>query len=190
LFGGFWQNMKAERRREDLLISGEPGIELDYGQMALRLLYARVGAEPPSGDLYDIPELTAKLSPWENIRDGIKKVINAALSNDQQQKRMPQGTRQLFPRRFRYSDIIEPIKRHHHAVADHFFTGVGVELMRAESDLMVALLLDLKDQGIVALPIHDAVVVPDGSLEASKETMARVFRTRTGLEPVISIETG
>lgn len=189
LFGGFWQNMKAERRRMDLLVAGEPGVELDYGQMALRLLYAKVGAEPPPGDLYDIPELTAQLWPGEPPpRDGIKKIINAALSSERSQSRVPQGARDLIPRRFRYLDLLGPIQRHHDAVVDHFFTGIGVELMRAESDLMVELLLDLKWQRIVALPIHDAVVVAEGDQERTMETMARVFRTKTGLEAVISVE--
>ena len=55
LFGGFWMELKKERRREDLRIGGLAIAELDYGQMALRLLYGMRGATPPEGDLYAIP---------------------------------------------------------------------------------------------------------------------------------------
>lgn len=188
LFGGFWQNMPKDTRRSDLFIDEEPTVELDFGQMALRLLYARVGATPPPGDLYDIPELTAQVTPGETIRDGIKTIINAAISSDTVQHRFPAGTRGLMPGRFRYQDIIEAIRRHHHLIADHFFTGVGVDLMVDEADLMVDLLLDLKAQGIVALPIHDAVLVKEDRAEETEATMKQVFRSRTGLEAVVTRE--
>jgi len=188
LFGGFWQNMPKETRRRDLLIDEEPTVELDFGQMALRLLYARVGAEPPQGDLYDIPELSGQLRPTQSIRDGVKKVINAAVHTDKAQHRFPGGTRDLMPIRFRYGEVLEAIRRHHHAVADRFFTGVGVELMVDEADLMVELLLDLKARGIVALPIHDAVIVRQDRAEEAAAAMKRVFRSRTGLEAVVTRE--
>jgi hypothetical protein len=64
LYGGFWQNLKTERRR-NIRINGEPVAVLDYGSMFTRLAYAEVGAVPPEGDLYVIPGL-------EGYRSGVK----------------------------------------------------------------------------------------------------------------------
>ena len=75
LWGGFWMNLSKTARRNDLYIDGEAIAELDYGQMALRLLYGHVGAELPEGDLYAVPGL-------ESYREGVKKVINSALYAD------------------------------------------------------------------------------------------------------------
>ena len=42
LWGGFWMNLPKTERRNGLVIDGEDIVELDYGQMALRLLYGKV----------------------------------------------------------------------------------------------------------------------------------------------------
>jgi hypothetical protein len=47
---------------------------------------------------------------------------------------------------------------------------------------MVSVLLDLKAQGIVALPIHDAVAVPKSRVEAVREIMADHFRSVVGID--------
>ena len=69
------------------------------------------------------------------------------------------------------------IREYHHVVADQFYKGLGVALMRKESDVMVELLLELKRQHIVALPIHDGVLVADGVHEQTLEIMEIVFIT-------------
>ena len=71
LYGGFWQNLKSERRRH-IRINGEPIAVLDYGSMFTRLAYAEVGAVPPGGDLYAIPGL-------EGYRSGVKLAMNCFL---------------------------------------------------------------------------------------------------------------
>ena len=52
------------------------------------------------------------------------------------------------------------------------------------------MLLDLKEQGIVGLPIHDAVLVPASSSELVREVMEKVFEDHTGVEGVVSEEGG
>lgn len=106
LFGGFWLNLKKENRRRDLFIDGETVVELDYGQMSLRLLYALEGATPPGDDLYRIPG-------YEFHREGVKKIINSALFAEGVQTRMPQGTRGLFPRVVGYPQLIKAINGYH-----------------------------------------------------------------------------
>ena len=56
-----------------------------------------------------------------------------------------------------------------------------MQLFRKESDILVDVLLTLKTQGIVALPIHDAVVVRDDNSDKAEAVMKKVFR-----EPQVS----
>lgn len=63
-----------------------------------------------------------------------------------------------------------------------------MELMFHESQVMVAVLLDLKRQGVIALPLHDAVIVPQSAADIAKDTMARTFRGQVGADPVINIK--
>ena len=78
--------------------------------------------------------------------------------------------------------------KRHPLMAHRFGAGVGMLLMRKEADILVDVLLALKDRNIVALPIHDAVLV-NGNFEAeAKDIMIRVFREKVGLTPEVSVE--
>ncbi len=183
LFGGFWQHLKKAKRRQDLVINGETAVELDYGQMALRLAYGMAGAVPPDGDLYCVPGL-------EPYRDGVKKVINAALQADKEQRRMPMGTRCEFPYDIEYKHAMMAISSFHAPMSHLFYQGVGMELMFRESEVLIALLLALKDKGEIALPIHDAVLVPLSSARSAQATMETVFKDKAGVDAVVRSDQG
>ena len=66
-------------------------------------------------------------------------------------------------------------------------SGIGMQLFRKESDILVDVLLTLKTQGITALPIHDAVVVRDDKSDIAKATMQKVFKDHTGITPDVTL---
>jgi len=66
-------------------------------------------------------------------------------------------------------------------------SGVGMQLFRKESDILVDVLETLRSEGIVALPIHDAVVVRDNNSHKAKAVMKQVFREHTGITPDVSL---
>jgi hypothetical protein len=181
LWGGFWIPLNKDQRSDSIRIDGDPVCYLDYGQMGLRLLYSDVKATPPDGDLYEIPGI-------RKSRDGVKKLISSAISNYKEPKRMPKGVRPLMWDGDSYASYMKLINEYHHAVADHFYEGLSVALMRKESDVMVELLLELKRQHIVALPIHDGVLVADGVHEQTIEIMSAVFEMCVGVAGVVNIE--
>ena len=158
LFGGFWQCMRKEERRDGLLIDGEEAVELDYGQVCPRIVYGLCGSLPSSADLYAIPG-------FDHRRAGIKKVMNAMLFAEHRLTQMPKGTRKLFPGRETVEEIVSAIEVAHPEIRDAFFRGIGHEVMFHESTILVEALLDLKARGIAALPIHDAVMVPQSRAE-------------------------
>lgn len=182
LFGGFWQRLGRETRRQDITIDGENVVELDYGQTALRLLYAELGQTPPDGDLYSLPG-------WEDHREGMKEVIAASLGASSPLSRMPKDAVDKFPPDTRFREVIEAVKDHHPAIAEHLFTGAIMRLMRTESDILIAVLIELMDQGVAAaLPIHDSLLVPTSATAAARDAMTEAYRQKVGQEPVINLK--
>jgi hypothetical protein len=84
--------------------------------------------------------------------------------------------------------MVERIKAHHRPIAHLLFTGVGFKQMYQESEILIDALLALIDQGVVALPIHDALVVPSSNVSIARKVMLDVFKDQTGVEGMVSIE--
>ena len=183
LYGGFWQAMPSDERQEHILIEGDWCVELDYGQMSLAILYGIAGKPPPEGDLYD---LSAEGIPTD-YRKGIKTVIQALINSSKVPTKMPKGVRKLIPSRYNIKDILEAVARKHPAIYPQMTSGIGMQLFRKESDILVDVLLTLKTQGIVALPIHDAVVVRDDNSDKTEAVMKKVFKDHTGITPQITL---
>ena len=183
LYGGFWQAMSSDERQEHILIEGDCCVELDYGQMSLAILYGLTGTKPPEGDLYD---LSAEGIPTD-YRKGIKTVIQALINSSKVPTKMPKGVRKLIPSRYSINDILEAVARKHPAIYPQMTSGIGMQLFRKESDILVDVLLTLKTQGIVALPIHDAVVVQDDNSDKAKAVMKKVFKEHTGITPDVTL---
>jgi hypothetical protein len=185
LYGGFWQTMSADERQEHILIEDDWCVELDYGQMSLLLLYAEAQAQDhvPVGDLYDLSEYGI---PAE-CRKGIKKVMQAIINSPGVPRRLPKGARKHFPSRINLTDILGAVEKKHPVIFPLMTSGVGMQLFRKESDILVDVLETLRSEGIVALPIHDAVVVRDNNSHKAKAVMKKVFREHTGITPDVSL---
>lgn len=180
LFGGFWQALKKRERADALLLEGDSAVTLDYRQMAPRLLYARAGAMPPS-DCYAVPG-------YELWRDGWKKLLNAMLFGGPSLGRLPRNTAELLPVRIGIARAMELLLQHNAPIAPLIQKDVGFELMCRESELLIDLLLEMERRDIVALPLHDAITVPEYAKEIAAEVMAEVFRRHTGQRGEVSME--
>ena len=183
LYGGFWQSMSSQDRQEHILIDGDCVVELDYGQMSLAMLYGIAGKTPPEGDLYD---LSAFGIPTQ-YRKGLKKCIQAMVNSPSIPKRVPKGVRQHLPRRCSMTDILRAVEQKHAAIYPLMTSGIGMQLFRKESDILVDVLVTLKTQGITALPIHDAVVVRDDKSDKAEAVMKKVFKDHTGVIPDVTL---
>lgn len=180
LYRGFWIGLPSVSRHHVLQIDGEAITILDYGQMSARLAYGRMGVRPPSGDLYAVGEL----SSWR--REGVKKLVNAALFSSAPLTMRPRGTAELLPLGS-IADLMTVLRETHASIAALFETGEGLRIQRAESDIMCEVLLRLMGSGITALPIHDAVIVGEPHQLKAQEVMKDVFREMSGVEAAVSI---
>ncbi|MBZ9942641.1 hypothetical protein LB533_16235 [Mesorhizobium sp. BR1-1-13] len=152
LYGGFWESM-PKGLRDDLRINGEPIADLDYASMFPRLAYARVGAQPPEGDLYAIPGL-------EEHRAGVKAGFAAMLSSSNEMTRLPSDVKDALPVGWTGRRLAEAIGAKHPGLVPLFGRDIAMDLMFTESRILVAVLLRLARIGIAALPMHDGIMVP------------------------------
>jgi hypothetical protein len=180
LFGGFWQPLK-KHQREDIFIDGLSTITLDYSQMLPRILYGSAGEDIPFEDAYTIPGL-------ESHRDGVKKVFNAMLHTEKPLNRKPKGTKDLLPKGRSIKEIRDMITVFHQPVAHAFDTRIGLSLTNQESRILITVLTRLIEQGITALPVHDAVIVAEDYEEQTRKVMLDVFREVTGIEGIVRLD--
>ena len=177
--------MSSDERQEHILIEDDWCVELDYGQMSLLLLYAEAQAQKhvPSGDLYDLSEYGI---PTE-CRKGIKKVMQAIINSPEAPRRLPKGSRSHFPPGINVKDILRAVEKKHPVIFPLMTSGIGMQLFRKESDILVDVLETLRSKGIVALPVHDAVVVRDDNADKAEAVMKQVFREHTGITPDVTL---
>ena len=181
MFGGFWQQLRKHERRQGLRIEGEKAVELDYGQVGPRILYGMAGHQPGSDDLYSMPR-------YQQQRDGIKRVMSAMIFAEERLERFPKDTKKLFRPGDRISEVVEAIEAKHPLIKDHFHQGLGHDAQFIESNILVDVLLALRGTGIVALPIHDAVMVPASKVSITKEIMLDVFTAHAHVQGIVTIE--
>jgi hypothetical protein len=172
LAGGFWMSMeRAERGR--IRIDGEPVADVDYEQLFPRLAYVWARAEQPKDDIY-------KVTGVDGSRAGWKKLMNAMLFSDGLLKSWPKDTLEHFPKGTKLRDAIDALRQKHKPIAPLFGTGLGFKLMRFESDMLIPVITQLFQEGITALPLHDAVLVAKSRAQSAKEAMQAEFQLRTG----------
>ena len=167
LFGGWWEHLKKECRR-NVRVQGDPVAILDYASMFGRLAYAHLGLQAPEGDLYDLTGLLAGYDTTiKNHRRGVKKVFNALIFGGGMGTRMPEGARALLPPKVSVAEVREAIRARHPELEALFGTQVGFKLMFQESQVLLRTLAMLMEKFIVALPLHDGLLVAQSFADRS-----------------------
>lgn len=163
-FYGTWvQNIPSSLRRH-VRINGIPVQELDYKSLHPNLLYAASGASLDF-DPYIIP------SYGQAYRPLFKLFLLIAINAESDVKAIKAMRKQLHDcpdllSNYRdcltdnwLSAALEAIKTYHLPIAEHIASGAGARLQRLDSDMAETIMLDLMEQGILAVPIHDSFVV-------------------------------
>jgi hypothetical protein len=182
LYRGFWQNLPSEVRHSGITIDGERVVEMDYAQLNPMLAYSEVKGSPPQGDSYVLPG-------FEGHRDGVKKVFNAMLFDRGPRAKFPKGgVNAMFPRGTKVSEIIRLIHQKHPMLGSVLSAGRGHRLMFLESQIMMCVLQHLREVGVVALPVFDAVIVKASTAVAVEAVMRGQFQRFTGLVAEVNLK--
>jgi hypothetical protein len=173
LNGGWWQPLESAKR-PSIRISGEPIADLDFSGMFPRLAALACGAGSLVVDPYTI-------EAFEQYRTPIKKLVNAMLFTLKPMKNWP---RELGPSDFGGSTLKrmrEAIHHHLPFMKDAEGRALGYDLMNMESEILMAALEAMMAAGIVALPMHDGVMV---AASRADEAMAMMEKAS---EKVVSV---
>jgi hypothetical protein len=173
LAGGFWMGMERAERFERIRIDGERIADVDYRQLFPRLAYVRAGQPQPEGDIYNV-------AGDDSGRDGWKKLMNAMLFSNGPLRNWPKDTLQHFPSGMKLRDAIKMLAARHAPIDGLFGTGLGFQLMRIESDLLIGIITHLASIGVTALPLHDAVLVAESKADVAADAMQAAFSMWTG----------
>lgn len=174
LYWGWWINLERPERL-GIQIDGHSVVELDYSGMFARLAYAEVGIAPPPGDLY--ADLDPKMS-----REAGKTAISALLCREGPMVRLPPDLKAELGEGWSGSRVTAAVQSRHYAIAPLFGQGIWPRLMFTESQIMVEVMLELIRRGIVALPIHDGLLVGLPHADVCAEVMRSMAMKVTGFE--------
>ena len=172
LFGPWWHGVKSTQRHF-ITIGEEPIADLDYSGCFLQLLYIRETGRLFTGEPYAVPGL-------EDFRAGAKEGLLSLLSRSSPMQRLTPELRGLLPEGWTARRLVEAFSEYHPAIARHFATDVGVELMNTESRVMVELLLKLETLGIEAQCLHDGIQVGQSTKSKAAEVMVEVSERLLG----------
>ncbi|TRV35833.1 MAG: hypothetical protein EWV70_09495 [Microcystis flos-aquae Mf_QC_C_20070823_S20] len=173
MYWGWWQGLERSAR-SGIKIDGHPVVELDYSACFLRLSYAEVGIRPQEGDLYE--------GLGEMSRAAGKTAISALLCRSGPMVRLPDDLKAELGDGWNGSRVTAAVQSKHQAIAPLFGQGIWPRLMFTESQIMVSVLLELIRRGIVALPIHDGLLVAEPHAEVCAEVMREAALKVTGFE--------
>lgn len=185
LYGGPWINMHRDQRYR-LRIDGEQLADLDFTAMFTQLAYLRAGAALPEGDPYDgVPglELSRIPDPSERAerRQAIKQGLNALYSRQGRMTRMPHEIKKQLGPDWTGAKLDAALRERHAPIHHLFGIGIALDLAFIESNVLLRTLSDLMDQGIVALPVHDGIMVPISKQDLALAAMRNASRAIVGV---------
>lgn len=172
LYWGWWQGIGAEDR-QFITINGEHVADMDFSSMFPRLACLQAGFEfPPRADPYAVPGV-----PRENAKAALNAMLNRKTPcRDHEVPKDPETGRPVLPTGWAMGRFREALREAHGPrlleVLEHGPRGLA--LMFAESELMMVLMEELKRRGIIALPMHDGVMVQERKAAETAKAMREV----------------
>jgi len=160
------------RVRINTLIDDEPICEVDFNANHLRLnlavLHSQDAGETPYEDIGELCKL--------DNRDRVKQFITVAMGASDETKAFKALNRDGFN-----AELFEQIKQ---GTLKRYpklklFDGWGLSAQNLEGAILRKVMLEGIEQGIVSLPVHDAIAVKQGDAEWAKEAMERVWSDET-----------
>jgi hypothetical protein len=173
---GYWPMNLPSGERHLLSIDDEPLADLDFGSCFVALLHVQDGTEfdPEAPDPFTI-------SGYEEYRDMIKQCAYAILNTPKRIGRYPEGviaSGSKPPLTWKQMEAV--IFDHIPLFRKYKYSAIGLGLMRRESDILIAVLLDLISQGIGFIPMHDGIMVPASRERLTRDLMLRHYHAITG----------
>jgi len=184
--GGAWMNL-TNQMREYLKINYEPTIELDYKNFNARLIYHMDGLDYEGDDAYicgDAPRKlykTATISMLNSELDNYYNTVKYAFKDKNYHKKGYDNCLYMS----NVVPIVDDIMREHEKIKHHFGAGEALKTQRLESQIISNILDRFIARGIVALPVHDSVIVQQKHEDLLRQVMEEEYEKVMGFKPII-----
>ena len=185
-YGALYQYM-PKGFRKDILINGEPAIELDYSAHHIRIPYHLEGIE-----YRDDPYLALTDDPEE--REIFKKLLLVALNATTEKKAIEAFRSECIETAWKTElsladesirGLLARARDQHKQIAGFIHSGKGRMLQNLDSRITEAILMRMTDMGIPCLPVHDSYIVPRQHEDRLRDVMVGEYKAVLGFEPVI-----
>ena len=174
-------------------LGGEPVVDLDYTGAHVRLLYKKVGQEPPA-DLYPLDlsrfsplqlakfreaELAGRITP----RGIAKKALLTAVNAKNLDSAVGSLRRAMAEEWYIYlkadrdgettpiEAIFKDLAAAHAPIASYFYSDVGIECQFEESAIMMRVVTECTGRGIPVIAMHDGVMAPASKVDEVRRIM-------------------
>lgn len=191
-YGSAYQTMRKQYRQH-ITIDGEPTVELDYSALHPSLLLWRTGGAL-SADPYTeiagkagitrelVKALLLRLINSENVSDFCRVVTSSGNESKKAEAEAGRADEWFIPdvpTGYKGADFVEAVEAAFPTLTGSFGGTIGLELQGIDSKLMADLLAECLSAGIVALPVHDSVIVPQSRADDAREIMFNCYQRMT-----------
>jgi hypothetical protein len=179
-YGPTYQRISKQFRKY-INIDGEKTVELDFNAMHIRMLYHAMKI-----DYQDDPYIT----PSGKGREYMKKVALIAInSNDRQQCiRAICNAFNNMGKTINWNGVetlLDLFIENNKPIRSALYSGTWKSLTFTDSLIMNNILVELMNQKIVGLPIHDSIIVKKKHKSILKQIMIEKYREQFGFDPII-----
>lgn len=192
-YGGWWQTVPSEWRQR-IVIDCEKTVEVDFRQQHFRMLYQFESSSKATtrSDLYQVDGMDLK------HRDDNKGVYTALLNASSQNQvvrligeKMRKGIwyKDGFPDGIKNATaLLKVLQAQHPEIEKYFYSGIGLSLQNTDSKIMHQVIIRLlTEHDVVALPIHDSVIVKGKYKDLLKGIMEGVYVDVMGVKPMLKV---
>ena len=173
-YGSFHQSMLRKYMRKDILIDGQPTVEIDFSAYHIRMLYHREGIDYQD-DPYSVcegPEMRKIYKAVGLISINAKKNEACGAIRDELKKRKLVAPQRDEP----FKTLVRKFRDTHKPIKQYLFSSIGLMLQNIDSHIMNAILMRLMEKGILGLSVYDSVIVAEQHEAFTKEVMTEEYK--------------
>lgn len=181
-YHGWWQEIPSEFRQY-ITINGKRARELDYAGIHIRMMYAMEGVE--LADDFDPYQLEDYITHRKQVKQALNTIINAktkdeAIGSINKKLTLPKGGNA--------NDLYEQLEQRHPKIKHYFGTGEGIKLQYIDSKIAESVMMELVDQGITVLPVHDSFIIRRSCMIDLNPIMKKAFKRVVKVEGVTDLK--
>jgi hypothetical protein len=186
--------------RSEITIDGHPTVEIDVAASHLSLMHGLLGLPLPPGDLYTAVMLAGSVHSGD-AREVVKAWVLGTLGKGSPVRRWsadaPPVARAYGPLAIGAAIIaVYPFLQTPSAVVTGL-ADLGTparllphKLMAVEATALTAAMANLRQQGVLALPVHDSLIVRADAADAACAALGEAYVALAGVRPRLTVNRG